>query len=361
MDMDSEISRGRSPSCEPGWRNMPNKGQLAILAASRFVDFLQMAALQTLMVHQLRSFDPDLPDSMISQQAGVLQGSFTAAQILTSVLWGRAADQPLIGRKLVLNIGLVGTGIGCVGVGFSSSYRQAVVWRLLTGAIDGTVGAARTMVAERTPKPWHPCAFLLLPAASNLANVLGPILAGILVNPADRMARLFEVGGTFGGVEWVRSYPFALANLLSAVLLFAEAVLVFYGLEETLATKRPLHLVEGSPVRTSRLAQGSHSKEKGFYILHQPQQYAVLAGQAHHQSVNVGCIARPGDKQGPQPTQRRSFSQITISGMVAIPTVAGLLDLIPDSSCKLAIASHRTYPPSAAVSGCIPLISTTRC
>jgi hypothetical protein len=156
------------------WTNIPNKGQLALLAASRFVDFFQMAALQTYMVHQLKSFDRTQPDSVISHQAGVLQGSFTAAQIVTSILWGRAADQPGVGRKLVLNIGMIGTAIGCIGVGFSTSYRQAVAWRVLSGAINGTVGAARTMVAERTDKRWHPRAFLLLPAAFNVANVLGP-------------------------------------------------------------------------------------------------------------------------------------------------------------------------------------------
>lgn len=156
------------------WMNMPNKGQLAILALSRFVDFFQMASLQTYMVHQLKSFDPSLPDSTISHQAGMLQGSFTAAQIITSILWGRAADQPGVGRKMVLNIGLVGTGISMLGVGFSSTYHQAVVWRVLGGAINGTVGSARTMVAEVVDKRWHPRAFLLLPAAFNVANVAGP-------------------------------------------------------------------------------------------------------------------------------------------------------------------------------------------
>lgn len=162
------------PPPPPTWLNLPKKGQLAILCLSRFVDFFQMAAIQTYMVHQLKSFSPELPDSVISHQAGLLQGAFTAAQIITSILWGRAADQPGVGRKLVLNIGLVGTGLGCIGVGFSTTFHQAVVWRMLSGAVNGTVGAARTMVAECVDKRHHPRAFLLLPAAFNLANVLGP-------------------------------------------------------------------------------------------------------------------------------------------------------------------------------------------
>ncbi|PSK41823.1 hypothetical protein B9Z65_9209 [Elsinoe australis] len=230
-------SQPPSQNVVPTWTNMPCKPQLAILALSRFVDFFQMASLQTYMVHQLKSFNHELPDSVISHQAGVLLGSFTAAQIITSILWGRLADRPTVGRKMVLNIGLVGTGISMLGVGFSTSYYQAVAWRVLGGAINGTVGAARTMVAETVPKQWHARAFLLLPAAFNVANVAGPILGGILVNPVDSFPTWFGEGSTFGGqggVQWMRNYPYATANMLSTILLFAEAVLVSMYLDETL-------------------------------------------------------------------------------------------------------------------------------
>ncbi|KAF4554450.1 MFS-type transporter-like protein 56 [Elsinoe fawcettii] len=233
----SAPANGQSQPIVPTWTNMPCKPQLAILAASRFVDFFQMASLQTYMVHQLKSFDPELPDSAISHQAGVLLGSFTAAQIITSIIWGRLADKPAIGRKLVLNIGLIGTGISMLGVGFSTSYYQAVAWRVLGGAINGTVGAARTMVAETVDKRWHPRAFLLLPAAFNVANVAGPILGGILVNPVDSFPKWFGENSTFGGktgVAWMRNYPYATANMLSTILLIAEAVLVTRYLDETL-------------------------------------------------------------------------------------------------------------------------------
>ncbi|KAF2149209.1 MFS general substrate transporter [Myriangium duriaei CBS 260.36] len=225
------------PPVTPTWSNMPCKPQLAILCLSRFVDFFQMASLQTYMVHQLKSFNPELSDSVISHQAGVLQGSFTAAQIVTSILWGRLADKPNVGRKLVLNIGLIGTGISMLGVGFATTYTQAVVWRVLGGAINGTVGAARTMVAETVDKRWHPRAFLLLPAAFNIANVAGPILGGLLVEPVNSFPGLFGENSTFGGrdgVAWMKNYPYAVANMLSTILLFAEALLVTYGLKETL-------------------------------------------------------------------------------------------------------------------------------
>lgn len=152
---------------------MPNKRALAVLALSRLVDFWQMASLQSYMVEQLRSFDTGVPSTSLSYQTGVLQGSFTFAQIVTSILWGRAADSPLIGRRTVLLIGLLGTGVSCIGVAFSRSFVEIVTWRVLGGAINGTVGAARTMVAECVDKKWHSRAFLLLPVAFNVANILG--------------------------------------------------------------------------------------------------------------------------------------------------------------------------------------------
>lgn len=220
---------------EPTWANMPNKRALAILALSRLVDFWQMASLQSYMVEQLRSFDIGIPDASLSYQAGVLQGSFTFAQIVTSILWGRAADSPLIGRKKVLLIGLLGTAVSCIGVAFSQSFVEMVTWRVLGGAINGTVGAARTMVAESVDKKWHSRAFLLLPVAFNIANILGPVIGGALVRPTSNHYHALGVTQAPGLLE---AFPYALPSLLCTALLSVEAGLVATFLNETLATKR---------------------------------------------------------------------------------------------------------------------------
>src|SRR2546423_13065392 len=166
---------GRPPS-PASWLSLPHKGQLAIITSVRVVDFYQVASLQAFMSHQLQSFNPAAPDSEISFQTGVLQGISTLAQIFTGVIWGRVADAPWGGRKLVLLIGLIGPGVSCIGVAFSQSFAAAVVWRFLGGAVNGTVGAARTTLAETVDKKYHSRAFLLLPLAFNIANIFGPIL-----------------------------------------------------------------------------------------------------------------------------------------------------------------------------------------
>lgn len=100
------------------------------------------------MFYQLKWFDPSLPDSTISGQAGVLHASFTAAQFLTALLWGRVSDSKYAGRKTVLLIGLCGTSLSCLGFGFATSFWQALLFRTIGGATNGNIGVMRTMLVS---------------------------------------------------------------------------------------------------------------------------------------------------------------------------------------------------------------------
>lgn len=130
------------------WRDLPNKKQLAILAIARLSEPLSQSSLQAYMFYQLQWFDPSLPVSSISFQAGVLQASFTGAQFLTAMLWGRIADSEWSGRKRVLLVGAVGTCVSCLGVGFSTSLLSAALFRTFGGAMNGNLGVLRTMISE---------------------------------------------------------------------------------------------------------------------------------------------------------------------------------------------------------------------
>ena len=133
---------------EVGWTDLPKKGQLAILTLARLSEPLTQTSLTAYMFYQLRSFDPSLPDSTIAAQGGIIQASFPAAQFLTAVLWGRAADTDWIGRKRVLLIGLLGTCFSSLGFGFSKTFAQAMVFRVIGGAVNGNIGVLRTMISE---------------------------------------------------------------------------------------------------------------------------------------------------------------------------------------------------------------------
>lgn len=115
------------------WASLPRKDQLLILTLARLSEPLTQTSLQSYMFYQLRSFSPSAPDSTISYQAGMLQAAFTGAQFCTALIWGRMADWEQMGRKRVILVGLLGTGIGALGFGFSNSFAVALLWRALGG------------------------------------------------------------------------------------------------------------------------------------------------------------------------------------------------------------------------------------
>lgn len=130
------------------WSQLPKKSQLMILVLARLSEPLTQTSLQSYLFYQLKSFNPSLPDSTISSQAGIIQGSFTAAQFLTAVWWGRLADASWMGRKRVLLIGLSGTLMSCIGFGFSRTFASAIIFRILGGFMNSNVGVMRTMISE---------------------------------------------------------------------------------------------------------------------------------------------------------------------------------------------------------------------
>ncbi|GAW23239.1 hypothetical protein ANO14919_127910 [Xylariales sp. No.14919] len=220
------------------WMSLPRKDQLVILFLSRLVDFLQVASLQAYVFYQLKSFDDTLSDAQISSQAGLLQGAFTGAQVLTAFLWGKAADASWCGRKNVLIIGLFGTAISCIGYGFATSFWAAAFWRAAGGGINGTVGIIRTMIAEITvERKYQSRAFLILPISFSVAATLGPLMGGLLADPVLTLPGLFGESAIWG-FDWVFKYPYALPSLINTVTLAITGLIVFLGLEETSSKRR---------------------------------------------------------------------------------------------------------------------------
>lgn len=219
------------------WHELPRKGQLALLMISRLSEPLTQTSLQSYMFYQLKSFDSSLPDSTISAQAGWMAAGFTGAQFCTAFLWGRAADSELLGRKKVVLIGLFGTMISALGFGFSSSFMVAMLFRCIGGALNGNVGVMRVMISEIIKeKRFQSRAFMMLPMTFNIGVIIGPILGGLLSDPVTQYPHIFGPGGVLGGkdgVWWMKRWPYALPNIVSAILLFTAVIALFLGLDET--------------------------------------------------------------------------------------------------------------------------------
>ncbi|CAL3963567.1 unnamed protein product [Diplocarpon coronariae] len=225
----SALPRSETSSDAPAsWSNLPRKGQLFVLAFCRVFDFMQVASFQTICYYQLKSFGSDLPEHQLSWQSGVASGSFSAAQIFTAVIWGWIADAAWVGRKRVLMMGLWGTAIGCVGLAFSRSFFAVVIFRLLAGASNGTVGIIRTMISETIKDRKHQSrAFLLLPASFMVASVTGPVIGSWLAEPVKTFPSFFDSD------SWLASFPYALPALFSATSMILMGTVVFLHIEET--------------------------------------------------------------------------------------------------------------------------------
>ncbi|CAJ2503223.1 Uu.00g106170.m01.CDS01 [Anthostomella pinea] len=228
------------------WRDLPKKRQLVVITLARLSEPLVQTSLQAYMFYQLRWFDPSLPDAVISSQAGILHASFTAAQFFTAMIWGRVADSKWAGRKSVILIGLMGTLVSCLGFGFSKTFHQALFFRCLGGATNGNIGVLRTMISEIVrEKKYQSRAFLILPMTFNIGVIIGPVLGGLLSDPAG------SYPDTFGKVDFFLKYPYAPPNLLSAVFLFISMVMCWMNLEETLDAcrdQRDLGIILGRKV-----------------------------------------------------------------------------------------------------------------
>lgn len=209
------------------WKDLPHKQQLIVIVLTRLSEPLVQTSLQSYMFYQLKFFDPSLPDAVIASQAGILHASFTAAQLFTAMLWGRVADSSRFGRKKVVLIGLFGTMISCLGFGLSTSFYSALLFRILGGITNGNVGVLRTMISELVrEKKYQQRAFVLLPMTFNIGVIIGPILGGLLADPANSYPNVF------GKVEIFRRLPYALPNFVSAFFLLSAATAAFLCLEE---------------------------------------------------------------------------------------------------------------------------------
>ena len=89
---------------------------------------------------------------------------------------------------------------------------MAIATRFIGGACSGTVGIIRTTVAEMVPhKSLQPRAFSIMPLVWSMGSVMGPILGGALAEPVKSLPEIF------GKIEFFRTFPYALPNLVISV------------------------------------------------------------------------------------------------------------------------------------------------
>ncbi|KAG5717299.1 Protein ZINC INDUCED FACILITATOR-LIKE 1 [Termitomyces sp. T112] len=158
--------------------------------------------------------------------AGIIESMFFAAEALTVVYWGRASDY--FGRRPILLIGPVGLALSMVGFGLSTNYWSLVVFRCMQGTFNGNIGVSKVVVAEITDSTNVAHAYAVLPIVWTSGSALGPIIGGLLSQPAKRWPNLFQKFIFF------HQFPYYLPCVVSALIALVSSLFGFIGLKETL-------------------------------------------------------------------------------------------------------------------------------
>ncbi|EPS35251.1 hypothetical protein H072_11611 [Dactylellina haptotyla CBS 200.50] len=203
--------------------------QLSVLVICRLAEPMCLTSILSYLPQMIRSFG--VPEADVGFWVGITASSFSVAQMMTGILWGRLSDR--VGRKPVILSGIIGMLTSVVVFGFSSSIAMAMISRLCIGLLNGNVGILRTVVAELVPeRELQPQAFSLLPLTWSIGSIAGPIIGGFLSEPAKKYPILFPKDSFFD------HHPFALPNLFTAAILFSAFVFGALFLDETLVGQR---------------------------------------------------------------------------------------------------------------------------
>ena len=150
---------------------------------------------------------------------GLLFTSYSVMQLIFSPILGRWSDKH--GRRPVLFLSLLGTGVGFMILGAAQTLTMLFVGRIIAGITGGNISTAQAYIADVTTPENRAKGMGLFGAAFGLGFIFGPAIAGVL-SPIDI------------------SLPFYFAGALS----FANAVLLYFTLPET--------VTPGHPARSTR-------------------------------------------------------------------------------------------------------------
>jgi len=89
-------------------------------------------------------------DKIVSFYSGLVASCFSLAQFISSFVWGWLSDRK--GRRPILLIGMLGNAITAPLFGLAPNYTLAVIFRSLSGLINGNVGVAKAYAREISDK-----------------------------------------------------------------------------------------------------------------------------------------------------------------------------------------------------------------
>jgi DHA1 family tetracycline resistance protein-like MFS transporter len=176
---------------------------LTFILITVFIDMLGLGILIPVIPFVVREFSPS------AFTVGLLSMSFATFQFIATPILGRLSDQ--YGRRPLLLLSLLGSGIGYVMFGLANSLAMLFTARIIDGITGGNVSIANAYIADVSKPEDRSKTFGLLGAAFGLGFILGPAIGGAVAH------------------QWGLAAP----ALLAAALAFGNTIFGFFVLPET--------------------------------------------------------------------------------------------------------------------------------
>jgi len=154
------------------------------------------------------------------RMVGLLFASYSIMQLIFSPILGGLSDK--YGRRPVLLLSIIGTGIGFLILGLAKTITMLFFGRILDGITGGNISTAQAYIADVTTEENRAKGMGLIGAAFGLGFILGPAIGGILSG-------------------WGIHVPF----IFAAALCFANAMLLYFTLPETVTADHPAKNLAG--------------------------------------------------------------------------------------------------------------------
>jgi DHA1 family tetracycline resistance protein-like MFS transporter len=172
---------------------------------------------------------------------GLLFASYSVMQLVFTPVLGMLSDR--YGRRPVLLISLIGTGVGFLILGFATTLWMLFAGRIIDGISGGNISTAQAYIADVTTPENRAKGMGLIGAAFGLGFVFGPAIGGVLS-------------------RWGNHVPF----LFAACLAFGNALLLYFTLPETVTPEHPAR-ASAATGRWTQLAQALKQSRLAFILL----------------------------------------------------------------------------------------------
>lgn len=213
------------------------RSPLVVIFTTVFIDLLGFG----IVIPVLPFYAEGTQFNATPRTVGLLFASYSIMQLLFSPVLGRLSDK--YGRRPVLLISIIGTGIGFLILGFATTLWMLFVGRILDGISGGNISTAQAYIADITTKEDRAKGMGLIGAAFGLGFIFGPAIGGILS-------------------RWGIHVPF----LFAAGLCFANAILLYFTLPETVTPDHPARVSAARGRGFTQLINSLKQPRLGFIL-----------------------------------------------------------------------------------------------